>query len=354
MSKQGKTHMPCAELSIKKAKERKDRQKEKKRLTKLAEKENKEDRELANLHRKVALLENSLASSRQKQRPPQSTTDRRNKTLILGTRKHKYNRIEAKRAVKEHLVSLPAMLRQESYSIIHESEYQGTFGSIAVARLTFVNDLVAIKRISMNFSDNLDIMAELRTMHALAGHPRFPYCFGYVMPNLIVMQLLGRYENGTLTVETVERLKTADTKNLCHISCQIVEGISYLHHLGLLHNDIKGNNVIIHQNSVKIIDFGKVTLITNPEIYDLNESERKSYNIKHRYLAHELRNTARSPQTILTDTYSVGYIIKYLGFEHKCDFLYRIGRKMKSVNLPERMSLSAALSSVKEFSDDKF
>ena len=104
---------------------------------------------------------------------------------------------------------------------------------------------------------------------------------------------------------------------------------------------------------MKIIDFGKVTLVTNPVMYDLDESERKTYNIKHRYLAHELRNTPRSPQTVLTDTYSVGYVIKYLGFEHRCDDLYTIGRKMKSVSVRERMSLSVALSSIKELSKKK-
>ena len=100
---------------------------------------------------------------------------------------------------------------------------------------------------------------------------------------------------------------------------------------------------------IQIVDFGKVTLIANPQTYDLHESERKLYNVKHRYIAHELRNTPRSPQTILTDTYSVGYIIKYVGYENGCDFLYDVGRKMKSVAVRERMSLFTALSLIKEF-----
>ena len=172
------------------------------------------------------------------------------------------NREAAKRSVVNHLVSLPTMLRSCSLSILLESEYRGTFGSISVARLTFMKDLVALKRISMDFSDNLDIMAELRTIHALAGHPLFPHCFGYVLPNVIVLQLLGRYENGVLTVETVDKLKMVDEaiKNsyLCQISYQIIEGIRYMHQLGLLHNDIKGNNAIIYNQQVKIVDFGKV------------------------------------------------------------------------------------------------
>ena len=84
----------------------------------------------------------------------------------------------------------------------------------------------------------------------------------------------------------------------------------YMHQLGLLHNDIKGNNVIIHRKQVKIVDFGKVTLIANPQTYDLHESERKLYNVKHRYLAHKLRNTQRSPQPILSDTSSSTWVTR--------------------------------------------
>ena len=73
-----------------------------------------------------------------------------------------------------------------------------------------MKDLVALKRIAMEFSDKLDIMAEIRTLHALAGHPLFPHCFGYILPNVIVIQLLGRYENGVLAVETVDKLKIVD------------------------------------------------------------------------------------------------------------------------------------------------
>ena len=220
--------MPCAEKIIEKAKNRKIRQKEEKKRSKLLEKENKEqseNRELANLRRKVHLLESSLALSRKKTRVMKSTTHH-NRTLVLGTRKQKHNRKEAKNAVNNSLVSLPAMLRQESLSIVLDSKYRGTFGSIAVARATFVNDLVAVKRVSMDFSDNADIMAEVRTMHALSGHPLFPYCFGYVLPNLIVVQLLCRYKSGILTVKTADKVRNEDHDTLCHISSQIVEGIS--------------------------------------------------------------------------------------------------------------------------------
>ena len=51
------------------------------------------------------------------------------------------------------------------------------------------------------------------------------------------------------------------------------------------------------KNKVKIIDFGKCTLVTDPIIYDLSPTQSARYNDKHRYLAHELRNIPHSKQT---------------------------------------------------------
>ena len=62
--KQGKTHTPRAENRIKRAKKRQKRQKEEKKSREWLKKEDKEqneNRELANLRRKVQLLECSLA-----------------------------------------------------------------------------------------------------------------------------------------------------------------------------------------------------------------------------------------------------------------------------------------------------
>ena len=77
------------------------------------------------------------------------------------------------------------------------------------------------------------------------------------------------------------------------IARQVLEGISFLHQLTMLHNDIKADNVILLGElriAVKIIDFGKSTLLSNPLKFSLNYVEIMKYSKYHRHLTYELRN----------------------------------------------------------------
>ena len=83
-------------------------------------------------------------------------------------------------------------------------------------------------------------------------------------------------------------------------------------------------------------------MVSNPIIYNLAPSTTAKYNIKHRYLAHELRNVPHSKQTELTDTYSIGYMFKYIGYHQNFEFLRDTGRKMKDIDSSRRMKLATA------------
>ena len=98
--------------------------------------------------------------------------------------------------------------------------------------------------------------------------------------------------------------------------------------MNVLHNDIKSNNIMFFEKKVKITDFWKATYISKPIIYNLTPSDAEKYNLKHQYLAHKLWNIPNSKQTELTDTYSVGYMFKYISYYQHFDFLYSIVRKM--------------------------
>ena len=63
----------------------------------------------------------------------------------------------------------------------------GVFGSVAVAKILSMGSvLVAAKTLKMDQSSLLDIQAERRIMQALSGHAHFPYCFGYIKPNIML------------------------------------------------------------------------------------------------------------------------------------------------------------------------
>ena len=107
-------------------------------------------------------------------------------------------------------------------------------------------------------------------MHALSGEPSFPYCLGFIQPNFIISQLVGKFENNILVTYTLHQLILLNKfkENDCAaIILNIIKAIQY--NLGILHNDIKANNIMLHSDKlkhIKIIDFGKSTMISKPVI----------------------------------------------------------------------------------------
>ena len=105
------------------------------------------------------------------------------------------------------------------------------------------------------------------------------------------------------------------------------------------------NNVIVADKRVVIIDFGKATMIKCPVQYDITPSseDQATYNTNHRHLAHELRNVPLTRQSVMTDTYSVGYMFKHTACSIPYEPIIELGRQLKTVSVSCRLSLSTAL-----------
>ena len=75
-----------------------------------------------------------------------------------------------------------------------------------------------------------------------------------------------------------------------------------------MHNDLHSRNILQKYKYVKIIDFGKETLIDDPVVYKIRKGsvKHKRYNTYQCHLAHELRNIPGSSVTCHSDIYSLG------------------------------------------------
>lgn len=246
-----------------------------------------------------------------------------------------------------HLPSYPVILPD----VINDSEFDfgsGRFGCVTIGYIHSIGVEVAIKK-SKGFSQN----TEGRIYQALSGHPNFLFFFG-MQGNNIVTELVKIYDSkekfyvsSTLDYALTNQLKGSKF-DWINISKGIITGIDYMHGLNIIHNDIKENNVLLKEVKgimiPKISDFGKAALASQGSVFNLEENQRKLYNEKHRHIAPELRNLNGFVQSTVTDAYSVGRVLKQIGYIMDLKSVKLASSYLKMDDCKKRKTLEFALS----------
>ena len=192
----------------------------------------------------------------------------------------------------------------------------GVFGKVYKGSIVSMNQVVVIKTVS--HSNFLNVLAECKMGIVMNGHRNFPFIYGIMKPNMLLFEFV-RDDCGSQSPTIKDffdnKLDKVQTGIIINICIQLCEAIHDLHIKGILHNDIHPRNVLVkNKQFVKLIDFGKATLINDPVRYSIepNSERYMKYNRVHLFLAHELRNVPGSYQSIATDIYSVGYNIDFI------------------------------------------
>ena len=229
-------------------------------------------------------------------------------------------------------------LSSDVLSISKQKISEGTFGIVYMGCITKLNIKCAVK--SGKFLHLFDANHEANVLQRLQGSKFFPYLFG-IFEKSVVMEYIGN-ENGNLTIYKArnDNLLLQDRwVKVCHM---MVQAIVHMHSNGLLHNDIKSNNILLKQIDAEgfipiIIDMGKATSRVSPEIYKLTPRQRERYNQKYPHLAFELRNKYGSKTSTATDIYSLGFIFKFVA-DKENDFLQGLQKYMLENSALKRIS----------------
>jgi len=143
----------------------------------------------------------------------------------------------------------------------------GGMGEVYKAHDTMLERDVAIKvmhrHLLENESHDARFMSEAKIIAKL------------VHPNIVTIHEIGKTEHGPyIVMEFVEgeSIKTILAKNEClakeqavDLTIQILKGLQYAHELGVLHRDIKSENILITRTGhVKILDFGIAKIMSKP------------------------------------------------------------------------------------------
>ena len=66
-------------------------------------------------------------------------------------------------------------------------------------------------------------------------------------------------------------LRLLNHLNTRHIFIKVLEGAQFLHSEGILHNDTKADNIVVCEERVVLIDFGKAKMIECLVTYNIKK-----------------------------------------------------------------------------------
>ena len=278
-----------------------------------------------------------------------SSTERYKTCIATGlcqTTKPKVAKQKRSKKTSDLLSGIPIFHEEDVIEIDNRSIGNGQFGNVKAVRLEKLNIVVACKTMSDETSSKDDVLSEAVVGLTISGEKYFPYVFGILSPFSILMEFIGDQE----TLEPAPTLyrKVKELKNFSQLKPMFIDALNsvmVLHSFKILHNDLKGDNFIFTNTCVKLVDFGKATHFSNPKTYNIQPGSdtAKKYNTYHRHIAYELRNIPGSKQSVQTDVFSLGHMLKHLSALVPCDQVVELGRSMK-VNEPDfRIPIEKAL-----------
>ncbi|KAI8355616.1 kinase-like domain-containing protein [Choanephora cucurbitarum] len=147
---------------------------------------------------------------------------------------------------------------------------EGTYGKVYKARNGKTGKLMALKRIRMkNERDGFPItaMREIKLLQKLK-HERIVELQQIMVAKgsvYMVLEYMDHDLSGILGHPNFN-FEPAHAKSLVK---QMLEGLAYLHHMGILHRDIKGSNLLINnKGELKIADFGLARVFEKKKAHD--------------------------------------------------------------------------------------
>lgn len=164
---------------------------------------------------------------------------------------------------------------------------------------------VAIKILRDEFLSNEDFIRRFKNESkaiAVLNHPNIVRVYDVSFGDMI-QYIVMEYIDGITLKEYIEMQKELDWKETIHLTTQILRALQHAHENGIIHRDIKPQNIMLLQDgTIKVTDFGIARFSSNPT-RTMTEQAIGSVH----YIAPE---QARGEKTDgKTDIYSVGVMM---------------------------------------------
>ncbi|XP_020899460.1 mitogen-activated protein kinase HOG1-like [Exaiptasia diaphana] len=213
--------------------------------------------------------------------------------------------LEKEREFRKNSMQLPSV--RPWHLTIGREIGKGSCGMVYAA--TFGKQSVVVKKLDRKQTTLNMAQTEAHFLHNLR-HPSLSLLVGVDFESKsdddykIIMPLYsvdGSLINLLGTMLSNELVKTEIRSTWMDLLMQVTKAIAYLHRVGVLHNDLKSNNVVLHRNADKsltaiVIDFGKASFIADGHV--------SSRSTKPKHIASEAKKSTSS------DIFSLGCIFK--------------------------------------------
>lgn len=147
---------------------------------------------------------------------------------------------------------------------------EGTYGKVYKAKSKVTGELVALKRIRMETEKEgfpITAMREIKLLQKLR-HKRIVQLTEIMVSKGSVYMVLEYMDHDLTGVlgHPEFKFEPAHAKSLVK---QMLEGVAFLHHMGVLHRDIKGSNLLLNKKGeLKIADFGLARIFQKRRTHD--------------------------------------------------------------------------------------
>jgi len=146
--------------------------------------------------------------------------------------------------------------------LIIQSLGSGGFGSVFLAKDTWLNIQVAIKVPHKQSMEFFKLLKESRLQAAL-DHPNIVRMISAEKENKVFFMVM-EYIKGETLEKMLDREKVLDCKTSIEYVMQIARAVSHAHANKIIHRDLRPSNIIISNDGIlKITDFGTSAWLNN-------------------------------------------------------------------------------------------
>ncbi|CAB5366718.1 unnamed protein product [Rhizophagus irregularis] len=163
---------------------------------------------------------------------------------------------------------LESTSKKYDYSGFKDIQMIGRGSSGVVSRAVRKNKFFALK--TFDKDKTAQIVKELKLHKLVNLHENILRFYGYTKIDTDAVYQMNKYclvleyaDSGTLNTYLNEHFNELDWNDKFRLALQLGNAVSHLHDNNIIHCDLHANNILIHQKTVKLADFGLSTEISN-------------------------------------------------------------------------------------------